>query len=74
MRKDSLVAMAQYQALIPEISYEVLSDDQQRSLYDQLGEAGLKEGGMGGGVDPQDLFSQLFGGGGGFFGGGTSIN
>ncbi|AFR93444.1 chaperone regulator [Cryptococcus neoformans] len=51
-------------------AYEVLSDDQQRSLYDQLGEAGLKEGGMGGGVDPQDLFSQLFGGGGGFFGGG----
>ena len=25
---------------------------------------------MGGGMDPQDLFSQLFGGGGGFFGGG----
>jgi DnaJ family protein A protein 2 len=24
----------------------------------------------GGGMDPQDLFSQLFGGGGGFFGGG----
>ncbi|ODN98443.1 chaperone regulator [Cryptococcus wingfieldii CBS 7118] len=52
-------------------AYEVLSDSQQRSIYDQLGEAGLKEGGgMGGGVDPQDLFSQLFGGGGGFFGGG----
>nr|ODN87889.1 chaperone regulator [Cryptococcus depauperatus CBS 7841] len=52
-------------------AYEVLADSQQRSLYDQLGEAGLKEGGMGGGVDPQDLFSQLFGGGGGFFGGGS---
>ena len=26
--------------------------------------------GGGGGMDPQDLFSQLFGGGGGFFGGG----
>lgn len=40
--------------------------------YDRFGEAGLSEsGGMGGGMDPQDLFSQLFGGaGGGFFGGG----
>lgn len=28
---------------------------------------------MGGGVDPQDLFSQLFGGGGGFFGGGGTF-
>ncbi|WVQ78454.1 hypothetical protein IAT38_000540 [Cryptococcus sp. DSM 104549] len=52
-------------------AYEVLSDDQQRAIYDQAGEAGLSgQGGMGGGVDPQDLFSQLFGGGGGFFGGG----
>lgn len=42
--------------------------------YDRFGEAGLSEGGgMGGGMDPSDLFSQLFGGGGGggsFFGGG----
>ena len=51
--------------------YEVLSDSNKRSLYDQMGKAGLESGGgMGGGMDPQDLFSQLFGGGGGFFGGG----
>jgi len=49
-----------------------LSDSQKRDLYDRFGEQGLSEqGGMGGGMDPQDLFSQLFGGGGGgFFGGG----
>ena len=53
------------------ISYEVLSDSNKRSVYDQAGKAGLESGGgMGGGMDPQDLFSQLFGGGGGFFGGG----
>lgn len=55
-------------------SYEVLSDGNKRSVYDQAGKAGL-EGGMGGGggMDPQDLFSQLFGGGGGFFGGGGKL-
>ena len=52
-------------------SYEVLSDSNKRQVYDQHGKAGLESGGgMGGGMDPQDLFSQLFGGGGGFFGGG----
>lgn len=52
-------------------AYEVLSDSNKRSIYDQAGKAGLESGGgMGGGMDPQDLFSQLFGGGGGFFGGG----
>jgi len=51
-------------------AYEILSDPQKRSLYDRLGEAGLSEQGGMGGMDPQDLFSQLFGGGGGFFGGG----
>jgi len=56
-------------------AFEVLSDPQMRSRYDQFGEEGLEgAGGMGGGMgmDPQDLFSQLFGGGGGggFFGGG----
>jgi len=52
-------------------AYEVLSDSQKRSIYDRAGEAGLSEqGGMGGGMNPEDLFSQLFGGGGGFFGGG----
>jgi len=49
-------------------AYEVLSDSQRRSIYDARGEAGLSESGGMGGMDPQDLFSQLFGGG-GFFGG-----
>jgi DnaJ family protein A protein 2 len=51
-------------------AYEVLSDPSKRDLYDARGEAGLSDQGMGGGMDPQDLFSQLFGGGGGFGGGG----
>ncbi|KAA1478372.1 DnaJ-domain-containing protein [Dentipellis sp. KUC8613] len=54
-------------------AYEILSDPQKRSVYDARGEAGLSESGGMGGMDPQDLFSQLFGGG-GFFGGGPSRN
>lgn len=53
-------------------AYEVLSDSQKRSIYDTRGEAALSESGGMGGMDPHDLFSQLFGGGGGFFGGGPS--
>ncbi|OJJ57112.1 hypothetical protein ASPSYDRAFT_59516 [Aspergillus sydowii CBS 593.65] len=54
-------------------AYEVLSDPQQRSIYDQLGEEGLEGGGGAGGMGAEDLFAQFFGGGGGFggmFGGG----
>ena len=51
--------------------YEILSDPQKRQVYDQYGEEGLSgEGGMGGGVNAEDLFSQFFGGGGMFGGGG----
>lgn len=50
-------------------AYEVLSDPQQRSIYDQLGEEGLEGGGGAGGMGAEDLFAQFFGGGGGGFGG-----
>ncbi|KAI1790702.1 hypothetical protein LXA43DRAFT_1014638 [Ganoderma leucocontextum] len=49
-------------------AYEVLSDSQKRSIYDARGESGLNDSGGMGGMDPQDLFSSLFGG--GFFPGG----
>ncbi|KAI9005392.1 hypothetical protein BC832DRAFT_531361 [Gaertneriomyces semiglobifer] len=50
-------------------AYEVLSDAQKRDVYDKFGEEGLSgDGGMGGGMSPEDLFSHLFGG--GMFGGG----
>jgi len=55
-------------------AYEVLSDEKKRTLYDQVGEQGMKEGaGAGGGLhgsDPFDIFNMFFGGGGGPFGGG----
>lgn len=54
-------------------AYEVLSDSQKRQLYDQYGEEGLEQGGAGGGMNAEDIFSQFFGGGGAFggmFGGG----
>ncbi|KAI0022177.1 chaperone protein dnaJ 2 [Xylariomycetidae sp. FL0641] len=49
-------------------AYEILSDSQKRSLYDQYGEAGLEGGAGGGGMAAEDLFAQFFGG--GSFGGG----
>ena len=49
-------------------AYSVLSDDQKRSMYDRFGHAGLggaSQGGYGGGMTMEDIFSQfgdLFGG------------
>ena len=52
-------------------AYEVLSDDQKKAIYDQYGEAGLKNGmggggyggaGMGDFTNPFDLFESFFGG------------
>ncbi|PWZ44020.1 Chaperone protein dnaJ A6, chloroplastic [Zea mays] len=51
-------------------AYEVLSDDEKRSIYDKYGEAGLKGAGMGTGdySNPFDLFESLFEGFGGMGG------
>ena len=57
-------------------AFQVLNDDEKKSIYDRFGHEGL-QGGMGG-FDPSDMFSQMgdlfseiFSGGGGFgFGGG----
>jgi hypothetical protein len=48
-------------------AYEILSDPQKRQMYDQYGEDAIKNDGqgMGGGVDPFDIFNSFFGGGGG---------
>ncbi len=55
-------------------AYQVLSDDQQRSIYDRYGKEGLQgggggRGGFGGGFDDlSSVFEEMFGG----FGGGAS--
>ncbi|MBD28330.1 MAG: molecular chaperone DnaJ [Verrucomicrobiaceae bacterium] len=54
-------------------AYEVLSDDQKRSTYDRYGHSAFaNQGGGGGGrgVDPFDVFKEVFGGSGGGGGGG----
>lgn len=46
-------------------AYNVLKDSKKRKLYDSLGEEALKAnaGSSGGGIDPMDIFNDLFGGG-----------
>ncbi|MQM11411.1 hypothetical protein Taro_044318, partial [Colocasia esculenta] len=55
-------------------AYEVLSDDEKRSLYDRFGEAGLQGDYGGPGIDPQEMdpfqvFNAFFGESNGLFGG-----
>ncbi|HLG26974.1 MAG TPA: DnaJ domain-containing protein, partial [Paenisporosarcina sp.] len=48
-------------------AYEILSDDQKKSQYDQFGHANPNQGFGGGGADGfgfEDIFSSFFGGGG----------
>jgi len=55
-------------------AYQILSDDEKRSVYDRYGKAGLEgQGGFGAGGfggsnmdDVMDMFNSMFGGGGGF--------
>ena len=59
-------------------AYQVLADADKRRVYDQYGHEGLRGRGLGGaqGMDPRDIFEQIFGQGGlsdlfgGMFGGG----
>lgn len=46
--------------------YEILSSPETKEVYDRHGMEGLSgPGGPGGGMDPADIFADLFGGGGG---------
>ena len=54
-------------------AYDVLKDPDKRAAYDRYGHAAFANGGFGGrggmagGIDPFDLFREVFGGGGGIF-------
>jgi DnaJ homolog subfamily A member 2 len=50
-------------------AYQILSDEEKRRRYDQMGDDGFQDMEMGGGgMDPSSLFEHLFGGGRGGFG------
>ena len=51
-------------------AYKVLSDSNQRNIYDKYGEDALKHGGNDPGFSPFDMFEQMFGG----MGGGSAFN
>ena len=56
-------------------AYAVLSDQDKRKIYDRYGKAGLENNGMGaGGMNPNDIFQQFFGGMGGMPGMNFSFN
>jgi molecular chaperone DnaJ len=65
---DNPAALEQFKEV--KEAYEILSDDQKRSAYDQYGHAAFEQGGMGGGAggaDFGDIFGDVFGD---IFGGG----
>jgi DnaJ-class molecular chaperone len=44
-------------------AYQVLSNADSRAFYDKVGKDGMKRPEEGGEVDPQEIFSKMFGGG-----------
>lgn len=44
-------------------AYNILSNPDTRAFYDKVGKDGMKRPEEGGEVDPQEMFSKLFGGG-----------
>ena len=73
-RNDSPEAEVKFKEISE--AYEVLSDSEKRQIYDRFGHDGLKgQMGGGGGFNPEDIFSQIFGGGfESIFGGGGRRN